>query len=298
MFGNIIKLGLITLLTYTSITFAKEQVSKNNIYGMASGAALLIDVYHPTKTTTKHRAIVMVPGSGWYAEEGYDANGLKEMDSGWLPGDELAKAMVNKLVAGGYTVFVPNHRAAPKYRYPTANNDIARAVRYIRQNAKKYSVSKDSIGGMGTSSGGSLVSLLGVDDQLAPESRLQAIATLGSPMDLIAMYYASVGSAGTVVSYMGRAINFLPSEHPDVLLYKQASTIAHIGGNDAPHLLIHGADDELVPISQSQNAASLFEASNIPVEVIEVPNGKHSENLLQDNDFWLPKIVEWMDQHL
>lgn len=289
---------LLILLLCAAPTSADDTVTRNTIYGMASGAALLFDVHHPEPGESKQRALVMVPGSGWYADQSYQAQGLKEMNSGWQPGDQLARTMVHTLVDAGYTVFVTNHRAAPKYRFPTANNDIAQAVAYIRANAQEYGVDPRFIGGMGTSSGGSLVSLLGVDEQYGETSRLQAIATLGSPMHLASLYNHSARAAGTLTSFMGRAINYLPPEHPDVLLYHRASTTTHIDAADAPHLLIHGSLDELVPISQSRDAGQRFAAAGVTAQVIEVPHGKHSENLLGNNKFWLPEIVRWMDKHL
>lgn len=288
---------LLFILIHCSFVDASDlSISKNHVYGMSSGAALLMDIHLPQPALAKGIGIVMVPGSGWYAEDDYDTPGLKEMNSGWIPGDTLAKSMVARLVGAGYTVFVPNHRAAPKHRYPTAVNDIAQAVSYIRKRAAQYQIDSEFIGGVGTSSGGTLLSLLGVNNNLPADSRLQAVVTLGSPMDMVTFYYTSAMAAGTATSYMGRAINFLPDDHSDVLLYRDASPTEHISLGDAPHLLIHGTQDELVPIDQSVTAQKQFTKAGVGATLLKVPEGKHSENLLGENDYWLSEMVNWLDQ--
>jgi len=288
------------ILAMSNEVTAKDKIDRNEIYAMVSGTALLMDVYYPKKSNGK--GVLLIPGSGWYARDIYEANGLKEMDSGWQPGDELTRAMLKALTNGRYTVFVANHRAAPIYRYPDAVNDIAQAVRFIRQNAARYKIDSDHIGGVGHSSGGTLVSLMGVMDA-SPDgnsgnSKLQAIVTLGSPMDMVTAYHASPGLAGALTSYLGRAINFMPPEHPDVLLYKRASPTSHIDHGDAPHLLMHGSIDELVPVEQSHTAAELFNDAGVPVKEVIIEGGKHSEQLLDEHTEWLGSMTQWLDQYL
>ena len=175
------------LLSTFSSASEPDGVQRNVVYGMVSGAALLMDVYPPTGES-RHRGVLFFPGSGWFADESYDAPALKDMASGWGPGDELARAIVDALRAGGYSVFVASHRAAPRFRYPAALDDAARAAAFIRANAERFDIDPKALGGAGTSSGGSLVSLLGSRQDLDPDSRLQAVMTLGSPMDLVGMF--------------------------------------------------------------------------------------------------------------
>ncbi len=68
------------------------------------------------------------------------------------------------LVAAGYTVFTVNHRAVPRFQYPAAVEDVQRAVRFIRYHAVDYGIHPNRIGAVGGSSGGHIVSMLGVLD--------------------------------------------------------------------------------------------------------------------------------------
>ncbi len=100
---------------------------------------------------------------------------------------------VPALTRAGYTVFVVNHRAAPRFRYPAAVEDVQRAVRYVRHNAARYGVAPDRIGAIGYSSGGTLASLLGVlggegtpsdTDPVQRESaRVQCVVAGGAAFD-------------------------------------------------------------------------------------------------------------------
>lgn len=270
---------------------------RNVVYGMVSGAALLLDVYQPEQSTHRRAGVVFVPGSGWFASEGYDSPALKDMASGWQPGDDLARTMVATLVDAGYTVFVPSHRASPLHRYPAAADDIARATAFVRANAERFDIDPQHLGGAGTSSGGNLVSLLGVRDDIPVESRLQAIATLGSPMNFVTSFDTATSSAG-LVSYMGFAIGFLPDSHPYKLAYAEASSAVHLSAGDAPHLLLHGSVDELVPLSQSTEAAKAMQANDVVHSLIVIPGGMHSERLLGDNGAWLDDFRAWFAQHL
>ena len=67
-----------------------EPVESNVIYGMYSGLALLMDVYHPT--TPKGYGIIFIAGSGWRAPLSYDGTPLKDNGQAELYAGPLAAA--------------------------------------------------------------------------------------------------------------------------------------------------------------------------------------------------------------
>jgi len=129
-----IRCALVCCLALLLPTQASARSETNVVYGMVSGTALLLDVHRPPPEHARGLGILFVPGSGWQAAGEYAAAGLKDMNSDWEPGNEVARAMVAALVRAGYTVFVANHRGAPGYRYPAAQLDIAQAARFLRSN--------------------------------------------------------------------------------------------------------------------------------------------------------------------
>src|SRR5688572_1307730 len=161
------------------------RVEPNVIYGMHSGLALLLDVHTPA--TPNGYGVIFISGSGWQAPTTYDATPLKQNQ---IPiwGPPLLKA--------GYTVFALNHRAVPRFHYPGAVEDVQRAIRFVRHNARNWKIDPARIGGMGGSSGGHLIALTallaapGVDADPDPVNRepatLQAIVLRATPTDLVA----------------------------------------------------------------------------------------------------------------
>lgn len=121
---------------------AQSRVEKNVIYGMYSGLALLMDVHRAEKPNGY--GVIFVSGSGWHAPLTYGAVGLKEGQIGeWGP----------PLLRAGYTVFAINHRAAPRFHYPAAVDDVQRAVRFIRHHARQFGINPSRLGAVAGSSG-------------------------------------------------------------------------------------------------------------------------------------------------
>src|SRR5262245_56751952 len=105
-------------------------VERNVVYGMYSGLAMLMIVYHPAKSNG--HGILYINGSGWHSPLAYAAVPLKETPLGIAYAEALQNA--------GYMVFALNHRQAPRFRYPGAIEDAQRAVRFVRHNAERLRI--------------------------------------------------------------------------------------------------------------------------------------------------------------
>ena len=136
---------LITLLGW-STSYANYTVQENVVYGMYSGLALLMDIYRPD--APNGIGLIVIPGSGWEAPLDYSAEQLKESY-------ELQAIFgIESIVNAGYTAFVINHRATPRFEYPAPVEDAQRAVRFIRHHADAFGIDPAHIGAVGGSSGG------------------------------------------------------------------------------------------------------------------------------------------------
>src|SRR5262245_14839095 len=71
--------------------------------------------------------------------------------------------MCGALAAAGLVVVALDFRQAPDHRYPAAGADVAAGVRYARAHAARLGVDAARIGLLGSSSGGLLSLLHGVD---------------------------------------------------------------------------------------------------------------------------------------
>lgn len=277
---------------------APVQVERNVIYGMYSGAALLLDVYRPAKPNGF--GIVFVAGSGFQASPAYDARPIKETQIElWGP----------PLTAAGYTVFSVNHRGAPRFHYPAAIEDLQRAIRYVRAHAKDYGIDGARLGGLGGSSGGNLIGLAalraaaGMRDDADAVNRepatLQAIVLRAAVTDL--RVPASADSAGFIVSYMETPPGNSPSTKA---LYDAASPITQVGSSAPPTLLIHGDADKTVPFEQSVAMETALRQAGVPVKLVTVPGGEHGADFGaagKPHPEWpnyYAETVAWFDKYL
>src|SRR5690348_17058993 len=125
--------SLLALSVLIPCSLLAQPSETNVIFGTYSGLALLMDVYKPA--APNGYGIVVVPGSGWHTGLPYNANLLKQSQEFSL--------YMQKLNAAGYTTFVVTHRAAPRFHYPDAVEDVQRAVRFVRRNAARYGIDQD-----------------------------------------------------------------------------------------------------------------------------------------------------------
>ncbi|MBI4663226.1 MAG: alpha/beta hydrolase fold domain-containing protein [Verrucomicrobia bacterium] len=272
---------------------AQSRVETNVVYGMYSGLALLLDVHYPA--APNGYGVVFVAGSGWRAPLGYGATGLKEAEgqiSLWGP----------PLLRAGYTVFAINHRAAPRFQYPAALEDVQRAVRFVRHNARRFGVDGTMLGGVGGLSGGHLVVLVatlgapGKTDDPDPVNRepatLQAVVLRAAPSDMRLLGATPIGGVA-VGSFMGRAFKGTTDDDRD---FGAASPIAHVSSSSPPTLLLHGDADDTVPYQQSLEMERALRRASVPVKLVRVAGGAHGATFTMDTTphAQLPAVLDEM----
>jgi acetyl esterase/lipase len=272
---------------------AEGRVERNVVFGMYSGLALLMDVYHPENPNGY--GIVFISGSGWTRELGLDATPLKES------GQEEIYAV--PLAAAGYTVFGINHRASPRFRHPAHLEDAQRAVRFVRHHAEEFGIDPDRIGAMGGSSGGHLVSLLGVldgkgtADDASPVNResakVQVVVARAAPTDL------TLAAPGRVHPLFG----FRRSERQDSVEYQRfvtASPVTHVTADDPPVLFVHGDADEVVPYENAEVMQAALKEAGVPVDLLRVPGAGHGPTFpgaVNPPDY-IGAMIDWFDRYL
>jgi len=273
-------------------------VERNVIYGMHSGAALLLDVYRPARPNGY--GVVFVAGSGWQAEPEYGAIPIKERQVDlWGP----------PLTAAGYTVFAVNHRGAPAFHYPAALEDVQRAIRFVRANAVRFGIDGGRLGGLGGSSGGNLIGLAAMraspgnaadpDAVNREPATLQAIVLRAAVTDLRNLPTAE--GAHYVVSYMETP----PGESAATkALYGGASPVTQVRTGAPPTLLIHGDADALIPYQQSVDMEAALRGAGVATKLVTVPGGVHGADFGaagKPHPEWpnyYAQTVAWFDQHL
>lgn len=253
---------LIAVLLAAPSLSAQARVDRNVVYGMYSGLALLMDVHHPAQANGY--GLILIWGSGWLSLPAYGAQQLK------------GSGVPQILLDVGYTVFTINHRAAPRFRYPAAVEDVQRAVRFVRHHAERYGIDPSQLGGFGDSSGAHLVSMLGTmdgdgdpndPDPVNRESaKLQAVVARASPTDFANF---DSGAVSIVASFLGAPLGW------DDATDREASPITYVTSDDPPLLLIHGDADQMVPFKQSELMLAALEEKGVETQLIRIPGGGH-----------------------
>ncbi len=296
--------AILLIAAFPRFSLAEARVESNVIYGMYSGLALLMDVHYPANSNGY--GIVLIPGSGWHAPLSLDAVPLKQSPS------VRSILGADALLEGGYTLFSINHRAAGRFKYPAAVEDAQRAVRYIRHHAASYGIDPERIGATGHSTGGYLVSMLGVLDgdgnpvdssSINQESsKVQAVIALSTSFDLIE-FTRLVGSNASGTGFLGSPLRGPQLRNPqseEFLLYMEASPTSYVSPDDPPFFLIHGDADSTVPFSQSELFQDKLTEIGVTVELIRVAGGGHglSNSAGQSASDHFGRMAEWFDRHL
>ena len=306
-----IPLGAVLALVYASgngQALAEPRVETNVIYGMYSGTALLMDVRHPD--SPNGYALVQIPGSAFQAPLAYSATPLKE-------GGSRQHLGTSRLVEAGYTVFTVNHRAAPRFRFPAAVEDVQRAVRFIRHHADEYRIEADRIGATGGSSGGHLALMLGVLDgdgdgeDVDPVNResakVQAVASLFGPVNMELEAKGVAQGSGAAPYYLGvrpsrpaRPGRPMNSNSAEAKLYREASVDTYISADDPPVFLVHGDQDQAVAFEHSVIMERMLKEVGVAVRFIRMPGGGHGASISAGPDpvDYVGPMVEWFDRHL
>lgn len=268
------------------------KVDRNVIYGMYSGLALIMDVYYPEESNG--HGVIQISGSGWTRPMGYDARVLSHQAHVKNDGEPL--------LAAGYTVFAINHRATPRFQFPAQVEDVQRAVRYIRFHAERYGINPYKIGALGGSSGGHLVSMLGVldGDENRPDqspvnrvnAKVQCVIARAAPSNFIngqdANYFVGVREKERMVE--GSLEHRIASE---------ASPITHVTSDDAPILLVHGDADAVVDISQSEVMYAKLKSAGVPSKLLRVEQGGHGFNYGGHRPTDIDQTqIAWFDKYL
>ncbi len=240
----------------------------------------MLDIYPADKKTSTGTAIVVCPGGGyshlaighegkqiaeWFNSIGISAFVLKYR----LPSDEI---MENKTVG--------------------PLQDVQKAIRYVRRNAKKWNVNPVKIGVMGFSAGGHLASTASThynDKVYEPVDNTSA-----RPDFSILIYPVISMEIGT--THMGSRENLL-GKKPSQDMVEFYSNEKQVNDNTPPAFMVHAMDDGAVPVQNSINYALAMKKHSIPCELHIYQSGGHGFGMGRTDNSestWPKACVKWL----
>lgn len=281
---------LVALLLVTRSFSAETNFERTEdvIYGRKFGTALTLDVLKPARTNGI--GILWMVSGGWYS--GHEA---------------INPGFVQPFLDRGYTVFAVVHGSQPKFIITEIEQDIHRAVRFVRHNAAKYGIDPEQLGITGGSAGGHLSLTMAVKgsksdpgskDPIDRESsEVQCVACFFPPTDFL--NYGKPGEDAVGVGVLkGFKAAFGPrsdTAEERQKLGHEISPIYFVHSKMAPVLIVHGDADKLVPIQQAESFVKRCVDMGNTAKLISREGKQHGWAGMEKD---LVLLVDWFDEHL
>ncbi|MGI8964838.1 MAG: prolyl oligopeptidase family serine peptidase [Limisphaerales bacterium] len=287
---NISKFGLAVLFSGLLFSALAENFQRNEdvIYGRKFGTALTLDVITP-KNTNGYGILFMVSG-GFFSSHA-----------------AINPASYQPLLERGYTVFAVVHGSQPKFIIPEIQQDIHRAVRFVRSNATKYGVDPNHLGITGGSAGGHLSLTIGTQGSQGDAGAKDPIDRESSAIQAVACFYPPTdflnwGNEGDDGVGFGPTIKHQAAFGPESFdaksrqkLGKEISPLYFVTSNMPPTLVIHGDADKTVPIYQAKIFEQRCAEMHAPYKLI-IRQGKDHGWADMNEDMKI--FADWFDEHL
>ena len=228
---------------------AGEKVYRDVLFAKPNGHALVMDLYVP-KTAKPAPVVVWIFGGSWKL------------------GSKSFHVNLRNLTRHGIAVASIQYRLSETAKYPAQLEDCRAAVDFLRRNGNHYGIDSSQIGVSGESAGGHLAALVGMFEG---KSRIRGVCALYPPTDLIALtrLYNQKYQPTDMERLLGGPLK------EKMALAAEASPINHVSSSTPPFLIIHGAEDELVPLAQSEELARRLRDAGVPVRLNVVPDKGH-----------------------
>jgi len=223
--------------------------------------AMVLDVYRPQRSRVRTTPAVLVVHGG-----------------GWRFGDKSRMtAVASALAQAGLVAVNVNYSLAAWWRpgYPRQLRELRGAVRWIRRNADRLGVDRSRVGALGSSAGGHLAALLGVqaDGRLGAGHRVGAVVTWSAPLDLTRP--GDVRLAPAVEAFLGCPAAACPGRGD------AASPTSHASRDDSPMLVFNSAE-ELVPVEQAERMAARLSEAGVRHGLVVLPGSRHATAYTSD----------------
>ena len=214
---------------------------------------------------------------------------------GWKSGNKnQMQVLGQKIALKGYSCFAIEYRLSLEAKYPYGVYDVKNAIKFIKDNAKRFKVDPDKIAVLGCSSGGQMAALIGTTNEdlgfedtsykSKSSSKVQAIIDI----DGILAFKHPESEEGEMAALW---LNGTYEENPKN--WENTSALTHANKNTPPILFINssfnrfhaGRDDMIAILNQNK----------IYNEVKTIQNSPHSFWFFNP---WFEETVQYTTEFL
>ena len=279
--------SLVSALCLTGSLQAAEMTA-DIVYVETPQGPLALDLYMPDASNPP--LVVWIHGGAWRFGSKADPQALPIVDQGFA----LASVAF---------------RQSTDAPFPAQMHDIKAAIRFLRANAERYGYRADGIAVWGHSSGGHLAALVGttnnvpelegtLGEHLDQSSAVQAIVDMAGPTDFTTILHQSTEFG---VGVRKPALELLLGgdlEAPEVMeRARQASPYLQASVGDPPLLVIHGIQDNQVPINQALQLQAAYERLGLEVEHRWLVDTGHGSPVYYEGEV-LQQVLAFLRRHL
>lgn len=225
---------------------------KNLSYDATIGYDGTFDFYEPKSDSGRadRPAIVAMHGGAW-----------RGGDKAW--GEQFAK----EFCPSGYVVFSINYRRStrPDGKWPAQIEDVQKALRYIRANARRFGIDPARIASLGVSAGGHLATMVALrDDPSGRDGRVSVAINLDGEHDMTMPPDQVMDDFDDIMTkVMGHAAPWSDAELRDI------STVT-FARPDVSVLTVHGAGDDNVYVMQGERITSALRSRGADTEFVRL----------------------------
>jgi acetyl esterase/lipase len=250
------------------VVFAKGvKAYRDVIYQQLPGyIPQVVDVYVPA-TKGPHPLVMYIHGGGWTGGHTRHSGALANFP-----------AVLAALAAEGFTVASLEYRLSAEAKFPAQLQDAKAALRFLGDHAAQYRIDPARVGLWGGSAGGHLTALTALtchDTALDPAAAKDLCASAAVTWYGVFDFAALAAGRGDGIDNAAERLMGC-NGRCGAEVYALASPVSYIDAKDPPFLLIHGADDKVVPIAQSRLGEARLRAAGVPVETIYISGVDHS----------------------
>lgn len=268
---------------YPNITIANPPLAKGTLealdipYKEIGYRKLKLDVTYPKKVKKEgHPVVILLFGGGW-------SSGDKSMC--------LPQARV--LADHGYVAVCVEYRLSPEAQYPAAVQDVKEAIRWVRANAKTYSINPYQIAVLGRSAGGQLAALIGTTAgerkyqsgrYLYLSDEVQAIVDIDG---ILAFHHPESAEGKAASEWLGGSFEQKPE------IWDEASALYHVTSQTPPILFINSSNPRFH--AGRDDMIKKLDEYHIYSEVHEIQDTPHPFWLFHP---WFNQTMDWTLQFL
>lgn len=266
----------------------RVQESRGIVYGSRHGKDLTVDVFRPNRPNGL--GILVMASGGWKSHSG-----------------SLQTWIAAPLLRRGYTVIPVYHVSQPEATVMEINDDVNRAVRFVRLHASDYHIDPHRLGVTGGSAGGHLSLMLATRGGPGDPAAADPVERESSAVQAVAIFYPvtdllNLGASTENLGDGGPPKSFVKAFGPSSanltvwrVVGREMSPIYYLNSNLPPTLIFHGDADTLVPMDQSQRFQAEARKLGCTVEVVVHHGGKHGwPTMVWD----LRHFADWFDRYL